>query len=142
MTLNHGCKYLKISCSKRRAEPHFGTVELAQFGIAKEDPMHVLIHLFQSDLFVAKDFANKNSTLMPANVSAVIHPPRLERSWVLKARYPAGQQSSTGHVDAPCARPDTYFYYHHGHPSTATHKAVGDKLYYDITGAKFVPVGK
>jgi phospholipase/lecithinase/hemolysin len=42
----------------------------------------------------------------------------------------------------PCARPDTYFYYHHGHPSTATHKAVGDKLYYDITGAKFVPVGK
>jgi cholinesterase len=34
----------------------------------------------------------------------------------------------------PCARPDTYFYYHHGHPSTATHKAVGDKLYYDITG--------
>lgn len=29
----------------------------------------------------------------------------------------------------PCASPGTYFYYHHGHPSTATHKIVGDKLY-------------
>jgi phospholipase/lecithinase/hemolysin len=29
----------------------------------------------------------------------------------------------------PCAAPETYFYYHSGHPSTATHKIVGDKLY-------------
>lgn len=29
----------------------------------------------------------------------------------------------------PCASPDTHFYYHHGHPSTATHKIVGGKLY-------------
>jgi phospholipase/lecithinase/hemolysin len=32
----------------------------------------------------------------------------------------------------PCASPGTYFYYHHGHPSTATHKAVGDKLYDEL----------
>ncbi|HEV2709252.1 MAG TPA: SGNH/GDSL hydrolase family protein [Edaphobacter sp.] len=32
----------------------------------------------------------------------------------------------------PCASPGTYFYYHHGHPSTATHKAVGDKLYEEL----------
>jgi phospholipase/lecithinase/hemolysin len=36
----------------------------------------------------------------------------------------------------PCAHPETYFYYHAGHPSTATHKAVGDKLYAEISAAK------
>jgi phospholipase/lecithinase/hemolysin len=29
----------------------------------------------------------------------------------------------------PCASPETHFYYHEGHPSTATHKAVGEMLY-------------
>jgi phospholipase/lecithinase/hemolysin len=29
----------------------------------------------------------------------------------------------------PCASPATYFYYHSAHPSTATHKAVGEMLY-------------
>lgn len=39
------------------------------------------------------------------------------------------------HEDAtPCASPGTYFYYHHGHPSTATHKIVGDKLYEELQG--------
>ena len=37
------------------------------------------------------------------------------------------------HQDAtPCASPATYFYYHSGHPSTATHKVVGDKLYEEL----------
>jgi phospholipase/lecithinase/hemolysin len=29
----------------------------------------------------------------------------------------------------PCASPETHFFYHGNHPSTATHKAVGDMLY-------------
>jgi phospholipase/lecithinase/hemolysin len=29
----------------------------------------------------------------------------------------------------PCATPGTYYYYHSAHPSTATHKAVGEMLY-------------
>ncbi|MEZ2347646.1 SGNH/GDSL hydrolase family protein [Terriglobus sp. RCC_193] len=29
----------------------------------------------------------------------------------------------------PCATPETYFFYHEGHPSTATHKVVGNMLY-------------
>lgn len=33
----------------------------------------------------------------------------------------------------PCAAPQTYFYYHKGHPSTAVHRAVGDMLYQEIT---------
>jgi cholinesterase len=36
----------------------------------------------------------------------------------------------------PCAAPNTYFYYHVHHPSTATHKAVGDMLYDEALGAK------
>jgi len=32
----------------------------------------------------------------------------------------------------PCASPATHFYYHAGHPSTATHKIVGDKLYEEL----------
>jgi acetyl esterase/lipase/phospholipase/lecithinase/hemolysin len=32
----------------------------------------------------------------------------------------------------PCAKPSTYYYYHSGHPSTAVHKAVGEKLYTEI----------
>jgi cholinesterase len=33
---------------------------------------------------------------------------------------------------APCAKPSTYFYYHAGHPSTAVHKAAGEKLYREL----------
>lgn len=33
----------------------------------------------------------------------------------------------------PCAKPDAYFYYHGGHPSTAVHKIVGQKLAAEIT---------
>lgn len=32
----------------------------------------------------------------------------------------------------PCDSPGTHFYYHAGHPSTATHKIVGDKLYEEL----------
>jgi phospholipase/lecithinase/hemolysin len=33
----------------------------------------------------------------------------------------------------PCTSPSAHFYYHHGHPSTAVHKIVGDKLYSEVT---------
>ena len=35
-----------------------------------------------------------------------------------------------------CSNPDTHFFYHEGHPSTAAHRVVGDMLYQeDITKA-------
>lgn len=34
----------------------------------------------------------------------------------------------------PCANPDTYFYFHSGHPSAAVNKIVGDKIYRELTG--------
>ncbi|MFN7997598.1 MAG: SGNH/GDSL hydrolase family protein [Bryobacteraceae bacterium] len=34
----------------------------------------------------------------------------------------------------PCAHPETYFYYHAGHPSTAAHKVVGEKLFEELRG--------
>ncbi|WP_213806489.1 SGNH/GDSL hydrolase family protein [Granulicella sp. dw_53] len=39
----------------------------------------------------------------------------------------------------PCAWPETYYYYHSQHPSTATHKAVGEKLYAEVIGATGAP---
>lgn len=40
------------------------------------------------------------------------------------------------HQDAtPCATPEKYFYYHAGHPSTAVHKIVGDKLYTELVAS-------
>lgn len=33
----------------------------------------------------------------------------------------------------PCTSPETHFYYHEGHPSTAAHKAVGNLLYEEAT---------
>jgi phospholipase/lecithinase/hemolysin len=32
----------------------------------------------------------------------------------------------------PCASPGTHYFYHHGHPSTVVHKAVGDMLYAEV----------
>jgi phospholipase/lecithinase/hemolysin len=32
----------------------------------------------------------------------------------------------------PCAKPSAYYYYHAGHPSTAVHKMVGEKVYAEI----------
>lgn len=34
----------------------------------------------------------------------------------------------------PCANPDTYFYFHSGHPSAAVNKIVGGKIYQELTG--------
>lgn len=36
----------------------------------------------------------------------------------------------------PCDAPDTHFYYHAGHPSTAVHRAVGDMLYHEALAAR------
>lgn len=36
----------------------------------------------------------------------------------------------------PCSNPGAYYYYHSGHPSTAVHKIVGDKLYAEIYNAQ------
>jgi phospholipase/lecithinase/hemolysin len=37
-------------------------------------------------------------------------------------------------VVMPCATPQTYYYYHAAHPSTVTHKAVGEKMFAEIMG--------
>ncbi|MDE1177678.1 MAG: SGNH/GDSL hydrolase family protein [Edaphobacter sp.] len=34
----------------------------------------------------------------------------------------------------PCANPGTYYFYHAEHPSTATHRAVGEMLFTEFTG--------
>lgn len=59
-------------------ESHFRAVEFAQLGVVEEDAVHLLVHLFQSDLFVAQHFAHENPALMPTDVSAIVHSPCLE----------------------------------------------------------------
>lgn len=39
------------------------------------------------------------------------------------------QRAFRGEQIQVCASPDTYFFYHDGHPSTAAHRAVGEMLY-------------
>lgn len=40
-----------------------------------------------------------------------------------------------GEDTTPCASPDSYFFYHEGHPSTAVHRAVGQRLVSDVKAA-------
>jgi len=35
----------------------------------------------------------------------------------------------------PCSNPAAFYYYHAGHPSTAVHKVVGQKLYTEMTNS-------
>jgi phospholipase/lecithinase/hemolysin len=37
---------------------------------------------------------------------------------------------------APCAKPSAYYYYHAGHPSTAVHKVVGERVYAEIINSR------
>jgi phospholipase/lecithinase/hemolysin len=37
---------------------------------------------------------------------------------------------------APCAKPSSFYYYHAGHPSTAVHKAVGEKVFAEIINSR------
>jgi len=46
-----------------------------------------------------------------------------------------------GEDATPCASPDTYFYYHAGHPSSAVHRIVARKLEADVTTAFPVKTG-
>jgi hypothetical protein len=39
----------------------------------EEDAMHVLVHLFESDLLIAQNLANENAAFVPTAVAAVIH---------------------------------------------------------------------
>jgi acetyl esterase/lipase/phospholipase/lecithinase/hemolysin len=39
-----------------------------------------------------------------------------------------------GEDTTPCPTPAVFYYYHSGHPSTAVHKVVGDKLYDEVAG--------
>jgi hypothetical protein len=48
----------------------------------EEDPMYVFIHLFEADLLVAQNFAYENPSLVPTDVSAVVHSPSVERSGI------------------------------------------------------------
>jgi phospholipase/lecithinase/hemolysin len=92
---------------------------------------------------------NPSLVLIPATMAAELKDIHISLShWgsffdqVLQNPQQAGLTNTTdacagraifGQDATPCAHPETYFYYHAGHPSTETHKAVGDKLFAEIT---------
>lgn len=91
-------------CSKCRPKPRFRSVELTKFGVAEKHTVDVFVHLFQDDLFVAEPFTEEDTTLVPADVSTVVHPSRSERFGTPKAHYPAEEHSSAGHVTRATGR--------------------------------------
>ncbi len=44
-------------------------------------------------------------------------------------------RATFGEDATPCAAPDTYFFYHEGHPSTAVHRIVGHRLADEVRAA-------
>jgi phospholipase/lecithinase/hemolysin len=100
------------------------------------------------------DFSAVGQRLNPA---LTLIPPQLAHEWpkaqislshwgpffdeVLNNPTPYGIRNTTDacagraifHQDAtPCSSPADHFYYHAGHPSTAVHKIVGEKLYREL----------
>jgi phospholipase/lecithinase/hemolysin len=56
----------------------------------------------------------------------IIHP---DKYGITDTTHPCAGRNIHHEDTTPCASPDTHFFYHEGHPSTATHRAVGAMLY-------------
>ncbi len=62
----------------------------------------------------------------------MLHP---EKYGIADTTHPCATGRAILNQDAtPCANPADHFYYNPAHPSTATHKAVGDMLYDEVKG--------
>jgi hypothetical protein len=57
-------------------------VELSNFEIAGKYPIKVFPHHFKAEILEAKNLTDEGSTLMPANITAVVHPAGQESFWV------------------------------------------------------------
>lgn len=68
------------SQTKPWSESQVIDIELSDFQIAEVNPIEVLFNLFKSDVFAPKDLTNEDATLMPADVSCIVHTPSLEVS--------------------------------------------------------------
>lgn len=79
------------SLSKRRAKTHLSAVELAQFRIAEENAMNLLVHLFQADLLVPEHLADENCFVrhLPG-LLRILSPPTKKGLPILKLRPQRG----------------------------------------------------
>lgn len=91
------------------------------------------------DPALAKIPADLNAQLTGARVNLSRWGPDYDKVMRHPARYgikntrdPCAGRAIFHQNTTPCAMPSRYFYYHHGHPSTATHKAVGGMLYREV----------
>ena len=51
-----------------------------------------------------------------------------DRYGITDTTQPCAGRALFGEDTTPCGDPERHFYYHHGHPSTAVHRAVGEML--------------
>jgi phospholipase/lecithinase/hemolysin len=61
----------------------------------------------------------------------LVHP---EKYGITNTTDKCAGRSIANEDTTPCATPASHYYYHAAHPSTATHKAVGDMLYEEVKG--------
>jgi hypothetical protein len=53
----------------------------------EEDPVNVLVHLFEPDVFAAKNLTDEDSALVPTDVTAVVYLSLSELFGVVFQRY-------------------------------------------------------
>lgn len=70
------------SRTKPRSESQVVDIKLADFQIAEVDSVDFLFNLFKSDVFATEDLTDEDPTLMPTDVSCIIHTSSLEVSGI------------------------------------------------------------
>ncbi len=85
--------------TSHRPEPQLRHVELAEFNVAEVDPEEVLVHLLKAEIFKREHLADEDPVLVPADISARVHAPGLEASWIGELTDSSGQQDGAALVE-------------------------------------------
>jgi hypothetical protein len=68
--------------SPHRSESQLSNIKFAQLDVAEIDPEEVFIHLLKTQVFKGEHLAYEDPVLVPTDVSATVHSPRYEASWI------------------------------------------------------------
>lgn len=85
--------------STRRAKTELLHIKFADLQLPKENPIKPRLTQFKSQLFEAKYFADKDSVLVPTDISAVVDSTYQKIRRVFKFGHPAWKSNSTWVVD-------------------------------------------
>src|SRR5580698_3707194 len=85
--------------SSRSSEAKLFGVEFSNFHVSKEDSVRPRRHRLEAQLFEAEYLADEYSCLVPANVSAVVHPSQKKSLGVVELRQLARESDGSGLVE-------------------------------------------